>query len=111
MQPPRDIHQIFNKFAGREIEMIETVRTARIGGKDQPRTVVRLADPQNPIIADIRASMRMSKKARMANTASRTDFISGNFYLNAVTSTSSSAQATIPIPALTSVSSRCPTMR
>lgn len=56
MQPPRDIHQIFNKFAEREIEMIETVRTVRIGGKGQPRTVVRLADPQNPIIADIRAA-------------------------------------------------------
>ncbi len=53
MHSPHDIRPLFNKFAGREIEMIETARTVRIGGKDQIRTEARLADPQNPLIADM----------------------------------------------------------
>ena|SRR6218665_3063853 len=51
-----DISRIFNKFAGREIDMVESSRTVRMGGKDQTRTVARLADPQNPIIAEMRAA-------------------------------------------------------
>ena len=34
--------------------MVESSRTVRIGGKEQTRTVARLADPQNPVIADMR---------------------------------------------------------
>lgn len=49
-----DISRIFNKFAGKEIEMVESSRSVKIGGKDQTRTMARLADPQNPIIAEMR---------------------------------------------------------
>lgn len=98
-----DISRIFNKFAGKEIEMVESSRSVKIGGKDQTRTMARLADPQNPIIAEMREAA--------ANIASQTGSASDNRYLNAVTKTSSSAAATMPMPAFTSVSSRWPMIR
>lgn len=49
-----DISRLFNRFAGKEIGMVESSRNVRIGGKDQVRTVARLADPQNPMIAEMR---------------------------------------------------------
>jgi hypothetical protein len=50
---PAHISALFNKFAGKEIDMIENNRTVRIGGTDHTYTEVRLANENDPVIRDM----------------------------------------------------------
>lgn len=53
MAPP-SITQIFNKFAGREVPMIETTRQMNIGGKNYSIEDVSLADPNDLTIQEMK---------------------------------------------------------
>jgi hypothetical protein len=53
MTPP-SITQIFNKFAGREIPMIETSRTIDIGGKAYTIDDVKFADANDPTVQEMK---------------------------------------------------------
>lgn len=54
MNAPDKISQLFNKFAGREIEVVETKQDIQIGGKTYPITEVALKDQNDPVLSDLR---------------------------------------------------------
>lgn len=48
------ITHVFNKFAGREVPMIEEQHTINLGGKDYKIDEVRFANPNDPLIQEMK---------------------------------------------------------
>lgn len=66
MRPTNKLGAAFNKFAGREIEVIENKQDIVIGGKTYPVTDVKLKDKNDPVISELRqAAEKAGLKLRL----------------------------------------------
>ena len=50
---PKDITEIFNRFAGREVPMVEIQKTHNSFGETYTDTVLQLANPNDPTLQEM----------------------------------------------------------